>query len=36
MTEMLNPYEIFVEDDWELPSDGASCSIEDADCEACQ
>lgn len=36
MTEMLDPYELTAPDEWELPSDGASCSIEDTDCEACQ
>lgn len=30
------PTVIKVDDDWDLPTDGAACSIEDTDCEACQ
>lgn len=36
MTEMLDPYELYADDEWELPTEGAACSIEDPDCEACQ
>lgn len=36
MTQQLDPYEIFADDEFELPADGAACNIEDTDCEACQ
>lgn len=38
MTEMLDPFEIVVEDDndqWALPLSNA-CPIDDTACEACQ
>ena len=45
MTQQLDPWEIYAGDDtdihtpqqeWELPVEGAACTIEDTDCEACQ
>jgi hypothetical protein len=37
MTAQLDPYEIYTDetqdDEWDL---GPACSIEDAECEACQ
>lgn len=36
MTTQLDPYELEAPDEWELPTDGAACSLDGEECEACQ